>query len=173
LSLRLDPFGHDGEAESVRQRGDARDDRSVVRVAGHRHDERPVDLQLLDGEPPQVGQRGIPGAEVVDRQVHAQLPETLQDPDCAIRVIHQHGLGDLQPQCIGGQPRTQQHVLHGRLQTRVAELARGKVHSDLQRREVEVLGTPRSRLHAGEFKDSGAEPDDQSGLFGDPDEFHG
>ena len=37
-------------------------------------DERPVDLHGVDGEPAQVGERRVAGAEVVDRELDAERP---------------------------------------------------------------------------------------------------
>src|SRR5919112_5801682 len=66
--LVLDALRGDLEAEVPGQVDDAPDDLLIVGVAGQGGDEAAVDLDLVDREPAQVGQRRVTGAEVVDRQ---------------------------------------------------------------------------------------------------------
>jgi len=47
-------------------------DRRVLGVATQAGDERVVDLEDVDGETPEVGQRRVAGAEVVDRDLDAE-----------------------------------------------------------------------------------------------------
>ena len=58
--------------------------------------EAAVDLDLGDRQRRQVGQRRIAGAEVVDRDLHADLVEPVQRRDHALQVLHQARLGDLE-----------------------------------------------------------------------------
>jgi len=46
----------------------------------------------------QVGQAGVAGAEVVDRQQHAQLRQLAEGTQGGLRVLHRHRLGDLEAQ---------------------------------------------------------------------------
>src|SRR6266850_4136876 len=66
---RLDPFGDDFQPQTMAERDDALGDRHVVRIVGYVLDERAVDLDAVDREALQVSQRGVAGAEVVDREV--------------------------------------------------------------------------------------------------------
>src|SRR3712207_9517337 len=59
------------------------------------HHERAVDLDLVEREPLEVAQRGVPRAEVVERQAHAEGSQPLQDGHRAPRVGHHGVLGDL------------------------------------------------------------------------------
>ena len=68
LTLGLDALGHDVQAHRQRHRDDRPDDLGVVRVVLEPGHERAVDLHLGHGEPAQVGQRRVAGAEVVDRE---------------------------------------------------------------------------------------------------------
>jgi len=67
----------------VAQRHHRLHDGPVVGLLVEVLDEAAVDLERLDGQPLQVAQRRVPGAEVVDGQMHAQLPEGAQDGDAA------------------------------------------------------------------------------------------
>ena len=69
-------------------------------LARQAFDEGAIDLQDVDREAVQVGQRGIAGAEVVERQAHA---EHLQGAEGLLelrRVIQQQALGDLEDQAV-------------------------------------------------------------------------
>src|SRR4051812_6958509 len=73
----LDALGDRLRAKLARHRHDGADDRPVLRaVTGVAHEAR-VDLQVVDGQPTQVGDRAEPSAEVVEREAAAELPETI------------------------------------------------------------------------------------------------
>ena len=72
LLLGLDAFGGDAQAERVGQTDDRRDDRGVAGIGAEAAHERTVDLHGVDREPLQVAERGVAGAEVVDRELHAE-----------------------------------------------------------------------------------------------------
>ena len=69
-----------------------------VSLRGQVADERPVDLELVDGKPLEVGERRVARSEVVEREVHPHLVEARQHLDRPVRVEHEHGLGDLDPE---------------------------------------------------------------------------
>src|SRR3954471_1121296 len=60
----LDAFGDDAEAEPAPELRDRAREHEIV-FALHVGDERAVDLQQFDGQPPQQTERRVPGAEVV------------------------------------------------------------------------------------------------------------
>ena len=66
-------------------------------------DERAVDLQPVDRQALEVGEARIAGAEIVDRDAHAERGDALHGFDRALGVVHDHALGDLQLQHVGGQ----------------------------------------------------------------------
>ena len=74
-AARLDAFGDRLQAERVGEAHDGGDDGAVVRVAASVEavDEGAVDLQQVDREAPQVAERRVAGAEVVDRELHAEI----------------------------------------------------------------------------------------------------
>jgi hypothetical protein len=58
----------------VRKLHDRVDEPRRVGVGGDRGDERAAELQLVDREPPDVAERGVAGAEVVDREPDPEDP---------------------------------------------------------------------------------------------------
>ena len=67
-------------------------------VGVHDVHERLVDLQDVDRELLDVVQRRVAGAEVVDREQHAERLQLAEPLDRQLHVRHHHALGDLQDQ---------------------------------------------------------------------------
>jgi hypothetical protein len=65
-------------------------------LLGHVVDERAVDLQRVDRQPAQVAERRIPGAEVIERDPHAELAHLAQLVAALVDRLHQHRFGDLE-----------------------------------------------------------------------------
>ena len=80
----LDALGDDAQVEPVGEVDGRADDRGVLRAVGHARDERLVDLELVDAELFEVGERGVTGAEVIKRDRDANLAEWR--PSCTTRV---------------------------------------------------------------------------------------
>ena len=67
--LVFDAFGDDAEVEAGGEAGDAVDEGAAgVGVGGEAGDEGPVDLEFGDGKALKVGQAGVTGAEIVQRE---------------------------------------------------------------------------------------------------------
>ena len=88
----------DTEPEVATQLDGGPDDREVVGPDEHVRHERAVDLEFLDRQPLQVGQRGEPCPEVVDRQPHTQPSQLIQDGVGSTRVGDEEALGQLELQ---------------------------------------------------------------------------
>ena len=102
LALGLDALGHHGQAEVMGQVDDPRGDATVVGmgVAPEPLHEGPVDLHDVHGQPSEVGQRGVAGAEVVDGDEHPHGPQAVQLPQ-GVGVLGQDGrLGQLQHEAV-------------------------------------------------------------------------
>ncbi len=85
-------------------------------VRGVRHQvahEGLVDLEVVDVQLLQVGQRGIPRAEVVQRHLHAGGPQHAQLFRDMVIGVQQQALGDLHRHGIHTQPQRMQ-MLHPR-----------------------------------------------------------
>ncbi len=93
--LRLDALGYDAEAEVVAEIDRRAHDHVVVLVVLHVHDERPVDLQDVDREPLQLAEGREAGAEVVDRERHAEVAQPLEDDSRPLGVGEDRVLRDL------------------------------------------------------------------------------
>ena len=92
----LDALRGHGEPHVVREVDRRAHDRRVVGIAHEPDDERLVDLQLVHRQPLQVGERGIAGPEVVDRQADAHPVQALEDRQRVRGVLHDGALGDLE-----------------------------------------------------------------------------
>ena len=66
-------------------------------------DEAAVDLDLVEREALQIAQRGKAGAEIVERDAHADGAELMQDGERGLVVMDQHRLGDFDLQPVGRQ----------------------------------------------------------------------
>lgn len=84
---RLDQFelfrgfhalGHGGNAEVAREVDDSAHDGCVARITGESGNERAVDLDRVDREVFQVGQAGVPGTEIIQRDLETHLFEQPQ-----------------------------------------------------------------------------------------------
>src|SRR5690606_27256934 len=71
LILGLDTFGHDPDAEASSEIDHRPNDRLIVGVYCHAFDEALVDLDEIDRELLQVPERGIAGAEIIERNSYA------------------------------------------------------------------------------------------------------
>ena len=67
-------------------------------------DELAVDLQRVDREAPEVGERRVAGAEIVDGDPHPALPQSSQPCQRVAVLVDQDALGDLKDQGGRGQP---------------------------------------------------------------------
>ena len=151
-----------------RQRGGA--DRGVVGVGLDVAHEGAVELERLDRQQLQVGERGIAGAEVVDRQIDAERAQRLQPVDRTRRVSHRHRLGDFQFEIARLQavPRDRRRHLPGQL--RRAQLVRREIDRHAQA-AAHALGAPGRQLPAGFVEHPGAERFDHARLLGDRNEL--
>ena len=62
-------------------------------------DEGAVELELGDGEAPQIGERGEARTEVVDGDAEAVAAQLLDDLPASLEVANDRCLGDLEDQC--------------------------------------------------------------------------
>src|SRR3954471_12885517 len=95
--------------ESLTELADGRDGRVALAAGRHAVDEGLVDLERVDREAPQVAQRRVAGAEVVEGQPD---PEVLEQLDLAGRlrgVLREQRFGDLERE----QRRLQARALQG------------------------------------------------------------
>jgi len=81
LTGRLHAFCHHGQAQVVGHADGGGANGGVIAVGLQFLDEGAVQLEVVQRQAFQVGQRGVAGAKVVDRQAHAQLANGVQPFD--------------------------------------------------------------------------------------------
>ena len=124
----LDPLRDHVQSEVVAELDDRTDQRRIAAV--QIRDETRVDLDLVDRQLAQIGQRGVPGPEVVDAESHPQMAESVQRLECPARIIGELPLGQLEAQRPGREPGAIQQVGDPADQHRIVQVATGQVDTD-------------------------------------------
>ena len=119
------------------------DHRGVVGVGRGAPHERQVDLQRVDRQPPEVGERGEPGPEPVDGQVDPEVAERPQGADGPVDVLHRVALGNLEVQRVGLEPARGEGLLHVGDEVGLLKLVRGHVHHHAKLPRAASLPLPR------------------------------
>src|SRR5262245_40295612 len=171
LVLELDALGDDLEVERAAERDDRAREVLAALDAPEALHERAVDLQDVDREPVQVGERRVAGAEVVDRDAHAELLELLQRRQHRLAVVHQHALGQLDHEAARVDARDAEGLLHVGADVGLRELDRGDVDADADLAALGQVRLPDLHLAAGLRQHPAAERDDLARLLRDRDEF--
>ena len=109
------------------------DDRAV-RVAVEPGDERPVDLDRVERQVLQVGQRRVAGAEVVEHEPDAHVAQPAERPDPDLGLVHHDALGDLELERRRVEPGLGQDRVDLVDEVRLAELAGRQVDRHHQAR---------------------------------------
>ncbi len=161
---RFQRFGH---------RNDRLDDCRVFRIVANALDERTVDLEDIERQALQIGQRGITSPEVVDRQLNAELPELPERFDGEFDVTHDDAFGDLQLEPAGRHAGRAQRARHPFDQIRFLKLARRQVHARHQRLVAREFRLPGDQLPAGLFQHPLPDRNNQTRLLGNDDKFRG
>ena len=144
---RFHAFGHRFELEGAGQLDDAFDDAQVVRVGQHVAHKALVDLERLHGQLAQVGERGIAGAEVVQRKADSQLPALAHHLDGLLHVGNGGAFQDFQLDQVRRQVRVAgQHLGHLGVEAAVQQLVGADVDAHAQ---VQSLAEPARRLGHG------------------------
>ena len=151
----------------MRDADDRLDDRAVVRVT-QVADERLVDLDLVDRELPQTGERRVTGAEVVDRQPDAEAGEPLEHRQRPTRVTHDVRLGDLQREHVRRDAEAAELLPDAVDDAAVQEIAQGHVH---RHRQGPAPAVPGHLLLQGLAQDPAGERDDRARVFRERDEL--
>ena len=136
----------------------------VVALLMHVGDETAIDLDLVEREGAQVIERGVAGTEIVQGDLHAQLPDSVQHRQRFLALLHQQVLGDLELQpvrCNAGRGQRIDDVVE---QIAVAHLGGRQVDRD------EQFFRPVRRFGQRFAKDPRSDGHDLIGLLGDGDE---
>src|ERR1035437_3132153 len=127
LLFRLDAFSDHGFVEAGAEAGDGTDDGAGVALVAEIADERLVDLDLIERELAQVVERGVAGAEVVERQADAEILELPHGSQGALALLEQHALGDLELEPLRMQSRLRECRYHLQGEAALPELDRRQV----------------------------------------------
>ena len=132
----LDGFhalGDDLAPESRRQSQDAFEDGQIVRVVEHVAHETLVDLELLDRQAFEVGQRRVTSAEIVERKLDADLAAGVDDARDAFQILQRAGLEHLHFQVAGFERRVlRERRLQALDKVGVLQLAGADIDADRQ-----------------------------------------
>jgi hypothetical protein len=103
---------------------DRRPNDQIVGGAGFEFlDEGTVDLDFVGRQPPQVGRRGVPGPEVIDRKADTEHAQPFHHAERIREVLHRAALRYLEHHLGGvGAGREQQPL------DRVGEIRVGRIH---------------------------------------------
>src|SRR5207237_7119729 len=129
------------------------------------------DLEEVDGQPVQVAERAVAGAEIVDAERDAALAQAGQALDGDGGVLHQDALGDLEPQRARVEAGGVQRLLDLLDQIGLEHLAAGEIDGERERRKLRVRLLEPPHLRAGLVQYPAAEGSDDPGLLGERDEF--
>ena len=164
LRFGLDALGHRLDAQHPAHRDHQPRQRTDPVAAC---DEGAVDLQRADRAALQIGEVGVAGAEVVDRQPEAHVGELVQRPVGGLVLAEHHRLGDLQLDLLRVAAGVAHDARDGVDQAWIAELARRQVHRDAQPPSQRL---PQHLLARGLLQHHRADRADQAGLLAQADE---
>jgi hypothetical protein len=94
--LVLDAFGNRFDLELARYTNDGLDDLQVFLVAEQVPHELHIYLEIVDGQVPEVGERPVADAEVIEGDRTTMLAQTHREGPRRVEIIRDRGLGDLE-----------------------------------------------------------------------------
>src|SRR5581483_1502917 len=147
----------------------SQDDRSCP--PRRRAHERLVNLDRIEREALQVRERGMPGAEIVQRQPGTELLYPGQHLRRVLGVLHDQRFGDLELETPAYQRRAAQYTAQVLDEIVTQKLSRRDVHAGKHRLARARRGLPLGELLGGMVEDEKAKIHDQSDFLGNRDEF--
>src|SRR5687768_1266679 len=168
LLRRLDPFRERGHAQPMRELDHRLDHPTGVLVAIDVVDEGLVDLQDVDGQVLEAGERGVAGPEVIDRQRETPRVELGEDPLRSIGVRHRRRLRDLDDHVVRVDAGTGELLHHLLRQASRPELTWREVEPD---EDVDPHRLPRLPLASDLVDHPVTDRLDEPELFSDGDEL--
>jgi hypothetical protein len=133
LVVGLDTLGKHRQSQPMRKPDHGAHDRERAIGAAEACDERAVDLDPVEWQRLQIGQRGVSGAEIVQRDADTQNLQRIEDRGGARDVLDQYPLGNFQFEPGRRDSAFVQNGSDQMLQIAPAELDRRDVDGDLQR----------------------------------------
>ena len=99
-----------------------------ARAAGELRGERSIDLHRVEGNGLQVVERGVAGAEVIERQAEARVPQLQQRTACRAVHVQPVAFGHFQRDAVGGHAELARQIGGLAGQSFAHQLADGHVH---------------------------------------------
>jgi len=99
--LALNPLGRGLKSESVAKAHDRLDDARLLRLLQHLPDKGAVDLDRIELKLAQMIEARIAGAEIVQRDAHADIAQFLKRGLGILQALHHRAFSDLDHQPIG------------------------------------------------------------------------
>ncbi|NLC61661.1 MAG: EAL domain-containing protein, partial [Gammaproteobacteria bacterium] len=161
-------FRHQAQPQAAGDAGDRLADGDVRVVARHAFHEQLAELEALNGQSPQVVERTVAFAEIVDGQQDAHLPQFGEGVDGVRGVLDEGALGELQLQRAARERKFLEHVTNGGRKVIAQELTIG--HVDRHPDQPQAFVAPRGHLLAGLAEHPAADPHDVAGGLGMADE---
>lgn len=168
----LDALGHHAVAQAVAQADDGRDDGGVAGSPAQPGREAAIDLEDVGFEPGHVGQRRVPGPQVVERHPHTAAPKPGEHRLRGGRRGQQLRLGDLQAEGLAGSDEGAGTGDVGG-EAGIGQLAGGHVDAHRDLREAGPAAAPGAHLLGGCLQHPVAHLDHQAALLGHLDEALG
>ena len=128
---------------------------------------------MSTGEPAEVAERRIAGAEVVHGDPHTEHLELLEAPARQLVVRHQHGLGDLEHEHVRFDPGVLERRANVGDDVRMLELLDREIHGNGEVRCGLARRAQPRRMLAGLLQHPASQVDDQAHLLGQRDELPG
>jgi hypothetical protein len=147
------------------------DDGRIIGFSGDLRDKGSVNFQYINRKLPKVAEAGIPGAEIIHREVNAHRFEVLKHRGRKFSIIHKNPFGKLQFEISWFQTRLQKCGTDTFDKILAAELRRRNIDGNGHgRKSIELSG---ARLAAGFAKHPAADLENVAAIFGDRHELAG
>ena len=171
LLAGFDAFGDAGEAEVAAEADDGADQGFGGGLGGDVAEEGLVDLDAVELEAAEVGERGPASAEVVEGEADAELFEVAHDFDGGLGVVEGEGFGQLEFEPAGFDAGFAEDAADGGNDVVTIELLGGDIDGHTDGRKAQAL--PLDGLAAGGEEDPAADVDHEAHFLEMGDEAEG
>ena len=127
LGSGFDALGNRVFPQIPRHGDDRFHDLEAVLVLQHARNKGVIDLQRVDLEPAQVGERRISSSEVIDADRDVEGSQLLEHGQGVLGVIHEHALGDLELEALTVEAAVAEDEIDAGNDVRAHELGGGEV----------------------------------------------
>ena len=155
LLVVFHPLGQHLHAERVAERHDRLDDGAGVAGSPNEATKDAIDLEPVEGKFLQIAQARIAGAEIVERDAHAERPQRFEPRLRSLRIVDQDAFGHFEHDPRGSDAGFGHDRADEIDQPAVADLYRRKIDRDRQIRPAHAVG---KRTPQHDFAELGHQP---------------